>query len=203
MTLLILAEEDFEAKEHSLKLFGFRKHRKVHDITAGLKQVVRHSIEWGKDESLHLGLADVKHAFETMTFERAASSMERVGIQAKRRLAILSCLIDNHGVVNFQDTTSEEIKWDTMIRTGGTEGPFLWNCETVSMWDEVVQSWQERGMGYSLEPSYTLERRLTHSLWADNILVYARTKQELQQMMSELSEPLYKHGFSWKPESLA
>jgi len=101
MTLLILAEEDFEAKEHSLNLFGFRKHRKVHEITAGLKQVVRHSIEWGKDDSLHLGLADVKHAFETMTFERAASSMERVGIQAKRRLAILSCLIDNHGVVNF------------------------------------------------------------------------------------------------------
>eukprot|EP00959_Pyramimonas_sp_CCMP1952_P197092 4121466-Pyramimonas_sp.AAC.1 len=67
MTLLILAEEEFSSTQHSLNMFGFRKNRKVHEITAGLKQVARHSIEWGKGESLHLGLAVVKHAFETLT----------------------------------------------------------------------------------------------------------------------------------------
>ena len=81
MTLLILAEEDFEAKGHALNLFGFRKHRKVHDITAGVKQVVRHSIEWGKYESLHLGLADVKHAFETMTFEKMFQIFHGIGCE--------------------------------------------------------------------------------------------------------------------------
>eukprot|EP00959_Pyramimonas_sp_CCMP1952_P313776 6568173-Pyramimonas_sp.AAC.1 len=98
-----------------------------------------------------------------MTFQRAANSMQPVGITLHLRLAILSCLIDNHGRVSFQDMESEEIQRDTMIRTGGTEGPFLWNCETVAMWDEVVKSWQERGLGFALEPTYTMERKLTHS----------------------------------------
>eukprot|EP00959_Pyramimonas_sp_CCMP1952_P363920 7620498-Pyramimonas_sp.AAC.1 len=48
-----------------------------------------------------------------------------------------------------------------------------------------------------------MERKWARPVWADNILVYARSKQELAHMMKEMSGPLYAHGFTWKKESLA
>eukprot|EP00959_Pyramimonas_sp_CCMP1952_P303386 6349034-Pyramimonas_sp.AAC.1 len=51
-------ETELDPKAHSPNLYGFRRHRTIREITAGLRQISKHATIWGKLESLHLGLAE-------------------------------------------------------------------------------------------------------------------------------------------------
>eukprot|EP00959_Pyramimonas_sp_CCMP1952_P237454 4962528-Pyramimonas_sp.AAC.1 len=69
------------------------------------------------------------------------------------------------------------------------------------MWDKVVQNWEEEKLGYDLGEEAG-GMYLTHALWADNILLFSKSKIELARMVGDFSAQLYTHGFRWKDSSL-
>eukprot|EP00959_Pyramimonas_sp_CCMP1952_P230798 4824854-Pyramimonas_sp.AAC.1 len=60
-----------------------------------------------------------------------------------------------------------------------------------------------KGMGYELEtPIQGNHKHITHALWADNMYIFAKTKEELTCVMKDLTLPLVRSGLSWRPSSL-
>eukprot|EP00959_Pyramimonas_sp_CCMP1952_P100109 2093537-Pyramimonas_sp.AAC.1 len=47
-------------------LFGFVAGRRTHEITSGLKRVVQHATEWGKEYCMHMASLDVYRAFDNV-----------------------------------------------------------------------------------------------------------------------------------------
>ena len=74
--IVILAERQLDSQPSRLILHGFQKHRRVHETTAGLKEVARHAVKWGNQERLHLAVADAKQAFDHMTIQNVARCIE-------------------------------------------------------------------------------------------------------------------------------
>eukprot|EP00959_Pyramimonas_sp_CCMP1952_P299420 6262706-Pyramimonas_sp.AAC.1 len=44
--------------------------------------------------------------------------------------------------------------------------------------------------------------RMTRSFWADNLLLYAKTRTDLELMVRDMSIPLMNARMTWKPKSL-
>ena len=61
----------------------------------------------------------------------------------------------------------------------------------------MVASWAARGWGVVLSGG-----RITHAIWADNIILFAASRGQLQQMVQELTQAMNSIGHSWKTQSL-
>eukprot|EP00959_Pyramimonas_sp_CCMP1952_P428432 8973529-Pyramimonas_sp.AAC.1 len=70
--LVEIAEGYLNRVPQHLHNYGFCKGRRTHEITAMLKHVTTHALEWGKDETLHLSALDVQTAFDNVTVEKAS-----------------------------------------------------------------------------------------------------------------------------------
>eukprot|EP00959_Pyramimonas_sp_CCMP1952_P400802 8398536-Pyramimonas_sp.AAC.1 len=44
-----------------------------------------------------------------------------------------------------------EVRWDKCIRTGGPEGPLVFNLIVAAMWSSTVREWDVLGLGYRME----------------------------------------------------
>ena len=82
------------------------------------------------------------------------------------------------------------------------ETPEVWYAVIDYLLEPLVNSWEERRMGFSLGHSTTDFRIITHAVWADNVVVFASDSVALQQMLSELAQAIAEGRFRWKPSSL-
>eukprot|EP00959_Pyramimonas_sp_CCMP1952_P342568 7177074-Pyramimonas_sp.AAC.1 len=60
------------------------------------------------------------------------------------------------------------LHWDRCIRTGGPEGPLVFNLIVVAMWAEGFRSWDVKRMGHRVEGLYGSMRKeilISHFLW--------------------------------------
>eukprot|EP00959_Pyramimonas_sp_CCMP1952_P078302 1636971-Pyramimonas_sp.AAC.1 len=58
--------------------YGFCKGRRTRDITAMLKHVTTHALEWGNDETLHLASLDVHTAFDNVAVQKASRALDAI-----------------------------------------------------------------------------------------------------------------------------
>ena len=95
--------------------------------------------------------------------------------------------------------------WSKSVRTGGKEAPHAWNDVTKLCWEKMVRRWRRDELGARVESAQDLPAsctRISHAIWADNVVFLSNTKKELQQMMQEATVSLLPHGLRWKPSSL-
>eukprot|EP00959_Pyramimonas_sp_CCMP1952_P425459 8912537-Pyramimonas_sp.AAC.1 len=98
-----------------------------------------------------------------------------------------------------------EINWDVCIRTGGPEGPLLFNLSSCALWRPVFGDWDSRGVGSVLEcVCGEYERRLTvdQFVWADTCYLVSSSSSMLAQMIHDLTLPLHNRGMRWNNSSL-
>ena len=68
--------------------------------------------------------------------------------------------------------------------------------------EESVIGWRARGFGFFFADSVACHFPLTHSFWADNIIVFAASFEQVLVMNQELTNVIYEAGFKWKSASL-
>ena len=203
--LVIKGEQHLVNIKHSLNMYGFVQFRKVSEVTSFTKHLCQHAAQWGKGEKLYLASLDVLQAFDHVTIKLALQSMEKLGFDPALIYALLCPMTENTCKATFEGTQNLDwIGWDRSIRTGGVDGPFIFKVVSVALWNDIVGTWPGRDLGYVVESPVPMPTRSTisHALWADNLLLYARDERQLRTMVTELTLPLLQAGLNWKPSSL-
>ena len=202
--IVTMIEERIEHSHHYVQLYGFRPDRKISEITSVLKRVSQHAAVWGKADSLFLANLDILQAFDHVSPLLALRCMEELQIPQDLIHALLDPLADNRCVANFEGVqTPDPVMWDKSIRTGGVGGPLIFLMVSIVLWRNVVEEWRAKEtVGYQLESGTLFGKdRITHTLWADNLLLYAHTREDLSDMIRDMSIPLLEAGLTWKPKS--
>ena len=81
---------------------------------------------------------------------------------------------------------------------GGVMTPDDWNDLIEDCLETLVEEWEKEGVGVSCGQA----GRLSHLVWADNIWLFARTREELERMQVQLTDRLEEKGLWWKDTSL-
>lgn len=190
-----------------LGLYGFCKGRKSYEITSTLTHLGKHASKW-KGAPMHTAVADVYQAFDHCTIESFHNAMKFCNIPLLIQCALLDPLTHSEMEVTCEGMSFQAGSWDRVIKTGGPEGPFAFNCIVVAMWSQTLLEWDRQSLGYeiALRPrsgeEEAIRLRYNHALWADNVVVIASSKEKLQRQMIELTDALHAWHLAWKPSSL-
>ena len=114
------------------------------------------------------------------------------------RGSILQEMMGNNAMLGLEGIMVGPQAYNKCIRTGGKEPPWLWNKVVQAIMEETVQDLEENKMGIQLTES---ETRITHMVWADNIIPAAHTQRELRQMTQQLTTVFAERHFTWKKDS--
>ena len=63
----------------------------------------------------------------------------------------------------------------------------------------LVSSWERQGYAVLGEAGL---KTITHAVWADNVFIFAASKEQFASMCQELTDAVYAHKLRWKPSSL-
>eukprot|EP00959_Pyramimonas_sp_CCMP1952_P429974 9005373-Pyramimonas_sp.AAC.1 len=64
--------------------------------------------------------------------------------------AIVEPMLDNIATFEFQNVCGGEVRYNNSVRTGGQEGPILFNIVLEAIWGSVIQTWNTLGYGVRL-----------------------------------------------------
>eukprot|EP00959_Pyramimonas_sp_CCMP1952_P142601 2985632-Pyramimonas_sp.AAC.1 len=78
-----------------LATYGFQKSHKVHHMAAPLLHMTRHATLWGKGESIHMGIMDIKKAFDHVTVSMVIRAMEHLRYPTDLIIALVEPMIGN------------------------------------------------------------------------------------------------------------
>ena len=78
------------------------------------------------------------------------------------------------------------------------ETPELFNVFIEAAMDDLVVSWNERGM----EMYFEAHGMVNHAIWADNIFLFASSAEQQKQMAQALANALEAWELRWKFSSL-
>eukprot|EP00959_Pyramimonas_sp_CCMP1952_P383988 8047522-Pyramimonas_sp.AAC.1 len=74
--LIILAGSHLRSTTPGCMLYGFAGERKVHEVTAVVKRLAQHGVEWGRYHSCCFASLDVLRAFDHLTVNNLSESMD-------------------------------------------------------------------------------------------------------------------------------
>eukprot|EP00959_Pyramimonas_sp_CCMP1952_P052679 1101372-Pyramimonas_sp.AAC.1 len=105
--LVEIAEGYLNRVPQYLHNYGLCKGRRTHEITAMLKHVTTHALEWGKTETLHLAALNVQTASDNVTVEKASRALDAIpGFPNGLALALLAPSILDTADFTFHDSTA-------------------------------------------------------------------------------------------------
>ena len=179
--------------------YGFRSGYSCDDITSIMRQTICFSHHWGV--YLVVGTLDIAVAFDSVDRQVMADILSRRGLHPNlvraimREVSFMKCNISLPGV-----DACDRFDMQTGGKQGGVETPTLFNAMIDSILLPVVKSWRQRSMGFSFGDED--ERPLSHLIWADNVILFAKSIVEFNQMAQDLTNAIYAAGFQWKLSSL-
>ena len=76
--------------------------------------------------------------------------------------------------------------------------PDDWNDLIEDCLETLVEEWEREEVGFRCGQA----GRLTHLVWADNIWLFAKSREEMMTMQTQLTGRLEAKGLWWKDSSL-
>ena len=83
------------------------------------------------------------------------------------------------------------------IAQGGVHGTYSWNALIGYIMQLMLPGWLSKRCGVELNDSF-----ITHAVWSDNVWLFAKSVDELKQMVRPLTLMLKHYGLEWKDKSL-
>ena len=181
--------------------YGFKPGRSCDDISSVVRQALFLADRWGLP--LILGTADIATAFDCMTHESMTKCLLRRGVHPQLVRAILREVSGMSGNIFLPGAgLSESFPFQCGGKQGGVETPEVFNIMMEYALEPLVANWKSRLFGFALGPLDENPLRLTHLIWADNILLFSNDLAEFETMAQEVTDAVYDLGFAWKPTSM-
>eukprot|EP00973_Karenia_brevis_P074499 10352163-Karenia_brevis.AAC.1 len=155
-------------KLSDVQTYGFRKGRGPMLITELVRQLLFLSHDWGT--TVFIGSFDIKIAFDSMRHALIFTSLLGRGVPEQLAVAIVRELCDVKADAEIAGVAAVEgIEINNGGRQGGTETTWCWNILMEFILEDVVQTWNILGMGFSFDQLGLVN----HALWADNLYIFA------------------------------
>jgi hypothetical protein len=178
---------------------GFMEGRQTVELSFAVQQAFEKSTVPG--QGCWVAKLDVRKAFDNMDHPEFASLCYRFGINPGLILSTLKEWEGARAIINVAGFESVV----TMLaggRQGGRDTPKLWNILLLLILKDQVQEWEEKDLVWSLQTQGDLSPRLNILAWADDLLVFANSRRELETKLGNLLEVLRDHRLDVKQNSL-
>ena len=134
---------------------------------------------------LCVAFVDYEKAFDSVQTSAILSSLQNQGIE-DAYIKLLKDIYTNSSVtVTLQKEKSQKINVKRGVRQGDTISPKLFTATLEDIFRKI--NWDTKGL--KIDGEY-----LSHLRFADDIVIFAETPQELQDMLQELAEKSLKVG---------
>ena len=181
--------------------YGFKIGRSCDDISAVVRQTLFLADRWGLPPVV--GTADIATAFDCMTHSSICKCLLRRGMHPQLVRAILREVSGMSGKVFLPGAgLSEPCPFQRGGKQGGVETPEVFNIMMEYALEPSVASWKSRSFGFAFGEVNDSPVRLTHLIWADNIILFATDVAQFETMAQDVTEAVYALGFSWKFNSM-
>jgi hypothetical protein len=173
--------------------FGFRTSYQALESISIARLVAEKALEIGS--SLVVCKTDVAKAFDTLSHNTIIDSLRYYGVEDDVICAILREIRGNQMMLRTPDGLfSKRIPQTRGVRQGGTLSPLIFVLALSYIMHDLIIDWQNRGMGY--EHGGSLFEFVCALVFADDILLFAKTWTEMKIMLREVVETLGKHGLN-------
>lgn len=133
---------------------------------------------------LFLGFIDYSKAFDSLNTNYIWPSLERAKVHPNI-ISILKTIYKNSKAKIVLDKTSRIFKLEKGVRQGCPISPNLFNCALQSIFLEL--NWKNYGINIE-------GKTITNLRFADDIVLIAKSKEELQTMLVELDNKSKERG---------
>eukprot|EP00959_Pyramimonas_sp_CCMP1952_P406340 8516202-Pyramimonas_sp.AAC.1 len=96
---------------------------------------------------MHVGVLDIHKAFDNVTLRSIIKAMLHRKYPVCLIRAIVEPMLDIIATFEFQNVCGGEVRYNKSVRTGGKEGPILFNIVLEAIWGSVIQTWDTLGYG--------------------------------------------------------
>ena len=148
----------------------------------------------------------VKSAFAGITIAEVAVAMTEFGVASAWQHAMLQELLGFVADATIADAPASDLfRFTRGGREGGGDTPLLWRILCDWILEPVISKWEVDRVGFVLrEVNYSSTGMIVnHCVWADNLLLLARSADESRRMIADVSRRLYSTmGCRWKLDSL-
>ena len=174
---------------------GFRKSYCTLDHVFTLTLIQEKTEEWKHD--FWLAAVDFMKAFDSVEHDSIWLALREQGV-GEEYIALLQALYtDQTGVVTTAVRSKVfDIKRGT--KQGDPLSTLLFNAVLEHVFGKLKVGWDRRGCG--LEMSIGAKRFLSNLRFADDVLLFARTQQQLITMLAELQEAAASCGLKLHPD---
>ena len=94
-------------------------------------------------------------------------------------------------------SSQEAIRMSACIAQGGVRSTYGWNALIGYIMQLILPGWFSKKFGVELNASF-----ITHAIGSDNIWLFAKSVDEMEQMVRPLTLMLRHYGLEWKDKSL-
>ena len=182
-----LENRDFIKDEQA----GFRKNHRTSDHIFVLKTIVdKYVLNANKGDKLFACFIDFKKAFDTVWHKGLFLKLQKAGIRGKIYQVIKSMYDGSQAKVKCRHLMSDPINITKGVHQGNVLSPLLFNIFINDLNDDIID----------LKAPILCDTRISHLLYADDLLLLSTSESELQQNINQVNEFCSRWGLSINPD---
>ena len=160
---------------------GFRKQRRLKDNIFSLTQCIE--IAQKENRQLWLAFLDIKGAYDNVNQKTLWDIVESLNLDEGLTAILRNIYKDNKVIITWEGKATGKIEIGRGLRQGGPLSPLLFMLYLRGLEDRLEKS----GLGFDLSYSklgQTIQQSLPGLIYADNIVLMANNRIDLQELMS-------------------
>ena len=170
---------------------GFRKNHRTSDHIFVLKTIVdKYVLNANKGDKLFACFIDFKKAFDTVWHKGLFLKLQKAGIRGKIYQVIKSMYDGSQAKVKCRHLMSDPINITKGVHQGNVISPLLFNIFINDLSDDIID----------LKAPILCDTRISHLLYADDLLLLSTSESELQQNINQVNEFCSRWGLSINPD---
>ena len=182
----------------NVNTYGFQPGHNTKDITGMIREMLRLAAKWGYP--LIVISADILTAFDRMIHEVIDESLAYSNVDIDTRIAVMNDYRQKKARIRINGAGTT---WSFRISKAGYQGGAKtnkeWNRMMEMLMEPLVEIWDILDYGFETKPTKGLPTvRITHAIWADNIFLFAKSKDEAQYMIDGVTDRIKGMGLEWK-----
>ena len=162
---------------------GFRKGKGTRDAIFQLRMISERYTQMGR--KVYMCFVDYQKAFDRVKHDKLLEIMESAGIPELERRLIINLYWHQQAAVRWDNELSGYVNIKRGVRQGCIVSPLLFNLYSEFMITEAIEN--EKGIRFN-------GNNISNLRYADDAVLLADTKKQLQRMMCKLNETCKIYG---------